>query len=472
MKKPKSFEKKAKKYETPIADFMLENRKNLDSNFHALPLFHMRPGIKGYERYKDFFGSKYFSMETTITGKTFDSFFSPTKCIKRAQKYAAEAFGARDTLFLTCGTSISNLVVVDALINESSYVLLDRECHQSMHFAVNDKRAKMDYFYSQAFCSNTERKYVHIDKILRLVEKAKNQNTPYNVMIINASSYDGIISNVYEIIKRVHDISPATRFIVDEAWVSAFYFHPSLYKFTAGYAASQLGDQVDIVATQSAHKSLMAMRQASFIHSFASDEITQKLYRSRFKYHSTSPNYPILASIDLARAQMQSYGENLMNEALASASELRKALANDDLLKSYQIANTAKIEEISMGICIEDPLKVHLNIQHLGISGGDLQEYLYYNHGIYFNRHTASTILVNIHIGITQQDIQNLIKSLKVLNANAKAKKICHINVNDFVIQYPPGIPLHTPGEQLNHVAIKADICNKQRNGIHIFQLT
>ena len=465
--------KKKRKNETPIIDFLNANTEELYVNFHALPVFHMQPGNKGYCKYNESFGNKYLSLETTVTGKIFDSFFYPEKCIKKAQKYASDIFGSNDTLFVTCGTSISNQIVVDALVGECSRVLIDRELHQSMHFAVNAKRAKFDYIYNETFCELTEKKYFNIEKLINMVVEANQIDQPYNVIILNAASYDGVICNVYEVIKRIIEVTPNTNFIIDEAWSSAFYFHDELYKYTAGYAAAKFKNLVNIVATQSAHKSLMALRQGSMIHSFAEDEITEKLYRSRFKYHTTSPSYSILASIDMARSHMQAYGKELLNQALENARILREALASDELLMPFLTKEkSVDLCELSGGIFIEDPLKVHLNFKHLGMRGADFQECLYRNYGIYLNRFTETTALINIHIGIDKNHICHLLKSLKAILDVKKLNEISYFDDCDFIISYPPGIPMYAPGEKLDHKKISLDIEDKIRNGINVFQVT
>src|SRR3990167_262646 len=251
---------KKRKTETPIVDFLISNSENLYANFHSLPIFHMKPGTKGYDKYHEVFGNKFLSLETTVTGKVFDSFFYPIKGIKKAQSFASNVFGSKDTLFVTCGTSIANYIAVDALVNDCSHVLLDRECHQSLHFAMNNKKIKFDYLYSEKYCNLTERKYFKLSYILNKVKEAVKHNNPYDVIIINASSYDGIICNIYAVIKKIIEISPSTTFLVDEAWTYAFYFHPELHKYTAGYASKKLGNSVNIVSTQSAHKSMIKLR--------------------------------------------------------------------------------------------------------------------------------------------------------------------------------------------------------------------
>ena len=278
-------------------------------------------------------------------------------------------------------------------------------------------------------------------------------------------------SNIYEIISRIQKYAPTASFLIDEAWSSAFYFHPTLYKYTAGYAAKKLKNKVNIVATQSAHKSLMALRQASFIHSFADNKITESLYKARFKYHSTSPNYAILASMDLARAHMQKNGEKLLGETLSNATKLRKIIKSDpQLAPTLNIESSKNLFDVSKGICVEDPLKVHINIKQLNMSGSDLQEYLYHHHGIYFNRYTETTALINIHIGITKGHIDYLLQVLRSLTDLRESQAIAEIDQSDFIISYPPGIPLYAPGEQLNE-SVYSKITNDLKCGINVFQL-
>jgi arginine/lysine/ornithine decarboxylase len=462
----------SKKNQTPIVDFLLENRDKLQANFHALPMAGMSPGKIGYDKYKKLFGSKYFTVETTISGKLFDSFYYPVRCIKTSQNNAAELFGAKDSLFVTGGTSLSNQIVVDALLTDKSHVLLDRECHQSMHFSVREKTCHFDYFYSDIYCEATERKCIKINELLKKIRQSIKEKSPYDVVILGASSYDGVIYSVYQIIKKITALSPTTQFIVDEAWSSAFYCHPDLYEFTAAYAAKKLKHAVNIVSTQSAHKSLMTMRQASFIHSFASDEITERLYKSRFKLHSTSPNYAILASMDLAVAQMNSNGKAIVSNALHCASYFREQLASHPTLSEVLHVNSKdKLGHCCDEIMLADPLKIHINLKPLGLSGQDLQEYLYQHFGVYCNRYTRQTILVNVHIGIEKQQINLLIDALLAIKKMNETKKIALINSNDFIISYPPGIPMHTPGEVMNHKQINAAVEDKLQTGINVFQV-
>lgn len=462
-----------KQYETPIADFLLANKKNLQANFHALPIASMTANSKEYRKYKALFGSEFFSSESTVTGKSFDSFFYPSRCIKKSQDYTAKIFGANETLFVTCGTSISNQIVIDAMISKASRVLLDRESHQSMHFAINDKKVNFDYFYSQHYCKNNETKYIFPDSFLPQIKKSVNEGKPYDFVILRASSYDGVIYNIYEIIKLISEISPETKYIVDEAWSSAFYFHKDLYKYTAGYAYEHLNQSVEIVSTQSAHKSLMALRQASFIHAYASQETVERLYRSRFKFHSTSPSYPILASMDLAKSQMYRFGEEMLEQALSDANWFKEAIFNDSRFKSLVIKKDLhRIEEISQGVCAYDPLKIHINLERFGLSGKELQEYLYDHYGIYFNRYTSKTFLLNIHIGITRKNLADLMSAISEILQKFGPRKISHVNNQDFIISYPPGIPLTIPGEKFNQDDVMLEINKKINSGINVFQVS
>ena len=462
--------KKRMGIETPIADFLLQNKYHLTANFHALPIFHLNPNLKRNRKYRELFGVDYMSLETTITGRAFDSFFYPTRCIKRAQQYAAEAFGARDSLFVTCGTSIANQIVVDAVVNKESRVLLDREAHQSLHFSVNNKTDNYDYFFREEYCKISGRKFINMEKLISQIIEAEKLKTPYDILVISASSYDGVIINISKFIEKIIVFAPKIKFIVDEAWSSAFYFHPELSIYTAGYAAAKFSNKIDIVSTQSAHKSLMALRQASFIHSFANDEITRNLYASRFKFHSTSPNYPILASLDLSRAQMQAVGNKLLTNALANTKKMQTLLNEDPSLSVYKLPSpNQSLSTISNGIFVEDPLKIHIKFAHLGMAGDDLQEQLYYHYGLYFNRFTKDSFLLNIHISIEEEHLHFLVDALKSIKKGRLNKKIEKIKT-DFVISYPPGIPLYAPREKITK-QVYTRIRKNIQNGSTVFQV-
>ncbi len=462
----------------PLAKKIKLLSQKLSANFHALPLSgHALEQDKVFSNfYHDFYGKNYLEREITLAGEFLDSFFFPKHVIKASQQLAASAFRAKDTLFVTCGTTIANYIAIEALLEKNERVLLDRNAHQSLHFAVSNKTNHIEYLHSHLCCEYTEKKVFHIDDLLDMVLKAREAGQPFVLIAISASSYDGIIYKLSDIVQRVIEISPEVTFLFDEAWSSAFYFSEQLFQYTAGYAA-ECFPKVNIVSTQSAHKSLLALRQGSYIHSFADEKITTRLYEARFRYHSTSPSYPILASLDLARAHMELRGSALMHSLKLMGERFRKALEQHPELFQFQVPNRlTHIAQQSGGIAFEDSLKISINIKAKIATPGELQKFLFQTAGIYLNRFTKNSLLINFHIGLTDQDIDKLLEALLKMNKHFKNKetyfptKLSTPHKNRFIINYPPGIPLVVPGEDLS-LEMFERIQEYQRVGISVFEI-
>ena len=106
--------------------------------------------------------------EMTVTGREFDSFFFSERMIKEAEELAAKLFGADGTLFVTIGTTASNHIAILALMEGKGPVLIDRCCHQSIHFMFNTLGATVDYLPPAVSCSYSGKSYwdIHTNQII------------------------------------------------------------------------------------------------------------------------------------------------------------------------------------------------------------------------------------------------------------------------------------------------------------------
>ena len=153
--------------ESPIADAIRRIRKQEITSFHALPISNSNSIKRSsmFSTYKELLGDSLLSSELTCTFPLFDSFFFPKGVIKTAQKLAAEAFGAKATLFITSGSTTSAQIAVDTLLeSNSAVVIMDRNCHQSLHFAVNHNIKSVHspflYIESHLICANSQRQII------------------------------------------------------------------------------------------------------------------------------------------------------------------------------------------------------------------------------------------------------------------------------------------------------------------------
>lgn len=279
-----------------------------------------------------------------------------------AEKQAAEIFGADRTYFVLNGTSTSNKMVNNGILTKGDLVLFDRNNHKSHHHSalmlsgaipvyMQDDRNPFGMVGPLAASTLNEKHIREQIKNNPLVQdkEAYKKDRPFRMAIIENCTYDGTIYNVQEIIDRVGHLCDYIFF--DEAWGAFMKFHP-LYAGHFGLGLNKLKDNdPGIVVTQSTHKQLAGLSQASQIH-MKDDHLGEQKRRAshqRFNevymmHMSTSPFYPMFASLDVGAQMMKGKnGEWLWNTAIEMSIEMAKkirALAaefatNDDTDKQW-----------------------------------------------------------------------------------------------------------------------------------------
>jgi len=457
---------------TPIADRLIEIRKQINHSFHALPLSTGASIINCSfrEKYNELFGDSYLRTELTVTGKHFDSLFFPENVIKEAENLAANLYGADQTLFITTGTTTSNQIAMIALFRQNGRVLMDKNCHQSLHFALHALGIRVDYLGSSTTCIESGRVIFDINELLGVTYDAEKNHDPYDLIILNAHSYDGVVYNIPLIIKLLLDNGVSTRrFLIDEAWGAANIFSEQL-KHCSAMNISSLRNNFDdlcVVSTQSAHKSLSSLRQASMLHFCGPQDIAKKLRTARFRIHTTSPSYPILASLDLARAQMANDGHKLVEKSSSLAAFFIETIENDPSLSSYRI-NRFILPASTSQYATVDPTKVSLNVSELATSATEFRNLLYDNYGIYVNRVTESSLLFNFHIGIDVKQANDLLEALRKVQHRFVPEWLMQSTSDAFIVPYPPGVPIVMPGEKITS-QIRYQIRNLARSGSSLF---
>ena len=457
--------------ETPLADALSSLSRKVGSSFHTLPLSGGRSLNQSLfkARYEELFGKNCLDSEMTVSGSHFDSFFFGEKVIHEAEQLAAKLFGADGTLFVTTGTTVSNQIALDALHEQGMRTLMDKNCHQSLHFGLHGKNAEVEYLQPSWSCGQSHKKAWSLGDLLAMTLEAQASGRPYDLIILNAHSYDGVVYDIPCVIGYLLKQGVTTQsFLIDEAWGAANYFHQDLQPLTAMNVGSlvEAHPGLRVVATHSAHKSLSCLRQASMIHHRGPGELSERLKLSRFRLHTTSPSYPILASLDLARAQMQQEGEVLMARASELAARFREEVR--DCLSNTGIGlNEASVASSPIPYAHADPTKVSINVSELGMSASEIRDILFSKHGIYVNRITEASLLFNFHIGIDASSVDQLLQALR--DISAKTRQWPSLNCSEkFIIPYPPGVPLVVPGEPITE-AIQKQIRDIQRAGVYVF---
>ncbi|ACO79124.1 Ornithine/lysine/arginine decarboxylase [Azotobacter vinelandii CA] len=288
------------------------------------------------QAFHQFFGENTLRSDLSVSVPELGSLLDHTGPLAAAELRAARNFGADHTFFVINGTSTANKIVWHSMVARDDLVLVDRNCHKSIVHAIVMTGAIPLYLVP-------ERNELGIIGPIPLSEfsresiaakiaanpLARGREPRVKLAVVTNSTYDGLCYNA-ELIKRtLGDSVEVLHF--DEAWFAYAAFH-EFYAGRYGMGTTRSPDAPLVFSTHSTHKLLAAFSQASMIH--VQDGGRRQLDRDRFNeafmmHISTSPQYGILASLDVASAMMEGpAGRSLIQETFDEALSFRHALAN------------------------------------------------------------------------------------------------------------------------------------------------
>ncbi len=315
-----------------IYDSLIELNSKFVSSFHVLPIQNIN-AIKNeyyYGKYKKLL-SDICCFEKTITQPFFDSLVYPSNQINKTMYEASKIFKSDITLFTTGGFTVSNQIAISSLPKESK-VLVQKSVHQSIHFFL--KMCKINYLYMDEFELCDERSLTTIDysKFYLLI------NEGVDTLILNSQSYEGIMLDLEPLLSKTLSNNKQIRnIIIDEAWGGWTYFSQDMHEKSALVIARKLNQKynVNFIVIHSAHKSFFSLRQSGLIHVFGNSKIIDCITTSHFKLHTTSPSYPILASIELGIFHARDEGKWHSKNAIELATKFRFFI--EENLTTFQI---------------------------------------------------------------------------------------------------------------------------------------
>lgn len=280
----------------------------------------------------EFFGEQTFRSDLSTSVDELGSLLDHSGLIGDAEREAARIFNADFTLFGTNGTSTSNRVVHQATVTAGDTVLLDRNAHKSAEQATTITHARPIYMVP------TRNTYGIIGPIppaemsgeavaRKLAASPLATGAPVLAMVTN-STYDGLLYHVPTVERALG--AHVDRLHFDEAWYGYAAFNPLYHERHAMHRGKRAANAPTLFATQSTHKLLNALSQASYIHiRNGRNPIDFDRFNEAFMMHaSTSPLYAIIASNDVAAKMMEGRrGEVLTRESIDEAVAFRQTLA-------------------------------------------------------------------------------------------------------------------------------------------------
>ncbi|SDK28618.1 aminotransferase class I/II-fold pyridoxal phosphate-dependent enzyme [Microbulbifer yueqingensis] len=430
-----------------------------------------------------FMGEHIFNTDLSVSVKMLDSLMDPISVIRQAQNLTAKTFGARHSYFVTNGTSTSNKVVLQHLLREGDRVVVDRNCHKSVHHAMIMSGAVPVYLES-----SVNQKYGIYGPVPKAsIFRAIEENPSARMLVLTSCTYDGLRYDLKPIIEFAHQ--HGIHVLIDEAWYAHGRFHPELRP-----TALECG--ADFV-TQSTHKMLSAFSQASMIHVGKSVENFDAAgFREDINMHtSTSPQYGMIASLDVARKQMSIEGFEVMSRTLGFAEEIRTFVRDSTLFRCLGVEDLCSAEVADDAVRL-DPTKVTIDVGCAGLSAPEAQHTLFNEFGIQVEKNTHNTLTFLVTIGTTESKLLRLKQALLKLSESAEGASAQGRGQSlpalsdivalprtayfargeqlpldreeitpllgrvscDEIVPYPPGIPLLVPGQEITAEILAAII--------------
>lgn len=316
----------------------------MDYTLHASYSWHT-PGHGGGVAYRKsavgqlfyhFFGENTLRSDISVSVGELGSLLDHTGPIAAGERNAARIFGADETLFVVGGTSTANKIVWHGTVSRGDLVLCDRNCHKSILHSLVMTGATPIYLVPSRNglgiigpISREQFTPESMGKKIAASPFAQETSGKVRLMVMTNSTYDGLCYNVDAIKQTVGDAVEVLHF--DEAWYAYANFH-EFYDGFHGISSTQPARSPHAItfATQSTHKLLAALSQASMIHvqHGESKQLDMARFNEAFMMHtSTSPQYGIIASCDVAAAMMeQPAGRALVQETIDEALAFRRAM--------------------------------------------------------------------------------------------------------------------------------------------------
>jgi arginine decarboxylase len=288
--------------------------------------------------FQKFFGENIMRSDLGISTSQLGSWLDHVGPPGESERNAARIFGADWTFYVLGGSSTSNQIVGHGVIGQDDIVLVDANSHKSICHSLTVTGARPVYFTptrnGYGMIGLVPLKRFSPESIQQLIaaspfSKGAHSQQPTYAVVTN-STYDGL---TYDVNKVVTELAPSVpRLHFDEAWYAYAKFHPIYRGRFAMDVPDEMPDRPAIFAVQSTHKMLAAFSMASMVHIKLSPRAPLDFdqFNESFMMHgTTSPFYPLIASLDVAAAMMdEPAGPTLMDETIQDAVSFRKAMSS------------------------------------------------------------------------------------------------------------------------------------------------
>jgi arginine decarboxylase len=426
-------------------------------------------GGRGVPEFCDFVGKNIMAIDVTAGILDLDTICNPLGVILQAEELAAQAFGSQNAHFLVNGTTSGIQAMIMAVAEPGDEIILPRNAHRSAVGGLILSGARPVYIKPAI----NEHMGIAMGITPESVRKALVEHPNAKAVFVINPTYYGVTSNLKRIVEIAHSFEKPV--IVDEAHGAHFGFHPNL-----PLSAMEAGADASAV---SVHKLVGSMTQSSILlvnSRFIDDRSIKAVMNLQ---QTTSPSYPLMASLDVARKQMALQGRQLLDNTIHLC-----RLAREQMNTAEGVYVMGTEIDGSEGCFAYDETKFAINVRELGISGFEMEKLLKYNYGIQVELSDLYNVLGIGAIGDNQTSINALVSSVKDIARKYSRKNVVKISCDmpetqklevsprfafysqkrqvhieealgeisaEMLMAYPPGIPIICPGERITEEVLE-----------------
>ncbi len=462
--------KKYTQQNSPIHEALLMHKKNRVVPFDV-------PGHKGgrgIPELTEFLGIDCLKVDVNSM-KPLDNLIHPVSVIKAAEELAAEAFGADAAFFMVNGTTAAVQTMVMSTCKAGDKIIMPRNVHRSSINALVVCGAIPVYVNPGV----NHQLGIPLGMSVADIKTAIQENPDAKAILVNNPTYYGICSDLKEIVTLAHEHN--IKVLVDEAHGAHFYFGDNL-------PINAMAAGADMAAV-SMHKTGGSLTQSSFL--ICQNDIDPGYVRQIINLtQTTSASYLLLSSLDLARKHMYLNGKEIVAKTLELAEYARTEINKSGGYYAFssELINKDTVFDF-------DRTKLSVHTAEIGLAGVEVYDLLRDEYGIQVEFGDIGNLLAVVSAGDRAFEIERLISALTEIKRIYGKDKVGMLNheyidpevvvtpqeafyhdkkslllrdsighvSGEFVMCYPPGIPILAPGERITKDIIEYIIYAKEK---------
>ena len=417
-------------------------------------------GGRGNKALRDFLGEA--CMRNDVNSmKPLDNLCHPVSVIKEAQQYAADAFGAENSIFIVNGATGAVQAMVMSVCKAGDKIILPRNVHRSAINALVVCGA-IPVYVNPGVNNDLG---IPLGMTPEEVEAAILANPDAKAVLVNNPTYYGICSNIREIVRLAH--AAGMKVLADEAHGTHFYFGENM-------PVSAMAAGADL-ASVSMHKSGGSLTQSSFLlcgPSMNAEHVRQIINLTQ----TTSGSYLLMVSLDISRKNLALHGKEIFRKVVDLTTYAREEINQIGDYYAYggELINGDTVYDF-------DTTKLAVNTLDVGLAGIEVYDILRDYYDIQTEFGDLGNLLAYVSVGDRERDLERLVAALADIRRRYKRDKATLMRQEyispqvvagpqeafyadkqsvaldssvgricaEFVMCYPPGIPILAPGERI-----------------------